>query len=112
MYIAMKPVDSPPSLWQYFVECDDALHRIYNLHLINPKDNHIAQYMGSQWFMISYDFAKYVASMEEGTLVKEYREYAEHYIIADEGFFSTILRNTKFCRMHHNQNFLHLHFDR
>ena len=112
MYIAMKPTDSAPSLWYYFVECDDALHTIYRLHLVTPQQNGIAQYMGSQWMMISYEFAEYLVKAEEGTLVREYMEYAEHYIIADEGFFTTVLMNTRFCAKHHNANFLHLHYDR
>lgn len=112
MYVAMRPLNSAPPLWYYFVECDDALQRIYRLHLVNPNQNGISQYMGSQWMIISHEFAEYLAKAEEGSLVKEYMDYAEHYIIADEGFFNSILRNSRFCTKHENRNFLHLHFDR
>jgi hypothetical protein len=112
MFIAMKPVEPNPAAWQYFVECDDAVHRIYRLHPLTMAKNGIQQYMGSQWFIISNEFAEYLAKAEEGSLVQQYIEYSKHVIIADEAFFSTILRNSKFCTMHHNSNFLHLQFDR
>lgn len=111
-YIAMKPTEPHPSTWQYFVECDDAVHRIYRLHPLSLKHNGIRQYMGSQWFISSYEFAKYLATAEKGSLVQQYIDYAKHVIVADEGFFSTVLRHSRFCQKHHNGNFLHLHFDR
>ena len=111
-YIAMKPLDPHPATWQYFVECDDAVHRIYRLHPLSKRYNNIQQYMGSQWFIASFEFTKYLAMKPKRSFVREYMHYAKHIIIADEGFFSTVLRHSKFCMKHHNHNFLHLHFDR
>lgn len=31
-------------------------------------------------------------------------------VVADEHFFGTVLRNTKYCQTHHNDNFLFLEF--
>jgi hypothetical protein len=44
--------------------------------------------------------------------VFEFLPYIEHVTIADESFFGTVLMNTPFCQKHHNDNFLHLQFDR
>jgi len=111
--IAMKPIEPHPAAWQYFVECDDVVHRIYRLHpLSNKAGNGIDLYMGSQWFIISNEFALYLANAKRGSMVQQFIEYAKHIIIADEGFFSTVLRHSRFCTKHHNANFLHLHFDR
>ena len=49
---------------------------------------------------------------EGNSFVRLYKQYAEHTVVADELFFGTILRNTKFCLKHHNDNFLFLQFDR
>lgn len=111
--IAMKPIEPHPATWQYFVECDDAVHRIYRLHPLSHKaGNGVDLYMGSQWFIISNEFAYYLAKPEKGSMVQQFIEYAKHIIIADEGFFSTVLRHSRFCTKHHNSNFLHLQFDR
>ena len=69
-------------------------------------------HVGSQWFIISREFAEYLAKTSVGSLVHQYLQYAEHVVVADENFFGTIIRNTEFCAKHHNDNFLHLHFDR
>lgn len=111
--VAMKPIKPHPAGWHYYVECDDAVHRIYRLHPLSHKDgNGIDLYMGSQWFIISNEFAYYLANAETGSMVQQYIQYAKHFIVADEGFFSTVLRHSRFCTKHHNRNFLHLQFDR
>mmetsp|Transcript_351 Transcript_351/g.369 ORF Transcript_351/g.369 Transcript_351/m.369 type:complete len:894 (-) Transcript_351:102-2783(-) len=110
--VVMKPISPNPASWHYFVECDDAVHRIYRLQPLSKDTNHgIDQYMSSQWFVISHEFAKYLAFAEQGTLVQQYIEYAKHVVVADEGFFGTVLRNSEFCTKHENTNFLHLQFD-
>lgn len=45
------------------------------------------------------------------SFVYEYMQYAEHVVVADEIFFGTVLRNTRFCTKHHNDNLLYLQFD-
>ena len=47
-----------------------------------------------------------------GLLVRKFTEYAKYVVVADEIFFGTVLRNTKYCHYHHNDNFLHVQFDR
>ena len=65
----------------------------------------------SQWFIISREFASYLANPEPGSFLEQYLDYAQHIVVADEGFFGTVLRNTRFCHKHHNWHFLHLQFD-
>ncbi len=110
--IIMKPTNAVPGAWHYFVECDDALHRIYRLRPLKADDGGIDLYTSSQWFVISREFAEYLADPKPGTLVYEFLEYIQHVVVADETFFGTVLRNTEFCTKHHNWNFLHLQFDR
>jgi len=107
----MDPNNPAAEAWHYFVECDDAVHRIYRLS--SPKGEDVHLYTHSQWFIASYEFAKYLATKpDEDTFYAQYLDYAEHVVVADEHFFGMVLRHTEFCHMHHNRNYLHLHFDR
>ena len=106
--IAMKPITPHPSGWHYFVECDDAVHRIYRLKPFNRRENGVDQHMGSQWFIMSHEFAKYLAVARDRSMVQQYIEYAKHIMVPDEGFFTTVLRHSEFCSKHHNNNLLYL----
>jgi len=108
----MKPSRPPPNSWSYFVECDDKLHRIHRLPPLNNITAGAELYTSSQWFILSREFARYLAEAKPGTFVHQFLDYIEHVVVADEAFFGTVLRNTQFCTKHHNQNFLHLQFDR
>jgi hypothetical protein len=110
--VIMKPLEPHLSAFNYYVECDDALHRIYRLPPLSASTHGVNLYTSSQWFIISRDFAWYLAKAEPGTFVYDYIQYAEHTVVADETFFGTVLRNSEFCTKHHNDNFLHLQFDR
>eukprot|EP00536_Pseudo-nitzschia_multiseries_P007627 jgi/Psemu1/296635/fgenesh1_pm.181_\ len=114
MHIILKPARPAESIWNYFVECDDRLHRIHRLPIITKEQNNADFYTSSQWFIISKEFAHYLANPqdEKGTFLRQYLDYIEHAVVADENFFGTVLRNTHFCNKHHNWNFLHLIFDR
>lgn len=112
MHVIMKPTRPAPHVWHYFVECDDALHRIYRLTSLQNATAGVELFTSSQWFIISREFAEYMALAEPGTLVHAFLEYVEHVVVADETFFGTVLRNTHYCTKHHNRNFLHLQFDR
>jgi len=110
--IVLRPTNPNPRAWHYFVECDDALHRIYNLPVLTEKKNSFEVYTSSQWFISSRDFAEYMAKAESNSLVAQFMEYAEHVVVADEQFFGSLLLNSKFCDTLHNSNFLHVQFDR
>lgn len=113
LHIILRPQNPTPSVWNYFVECDDAVHRIYRLPILNyERGNGVDIYTSSQWFIISRDFAWYLADPPKESFVDYYLEYIEHVVVADESFFGTVLRNTHFCATLHNDNFLHLQFDR
>lgn len=112
LHIILRPNNPSPSVWNYFVECDDALHRIYRIPpLMFERGNGIDIYTSSQWFIISRDFAWYLASPPKESFVEYYLKYIEHVVVADEAFFGTVIRNTHFCSTLHNDNFLHLQFD-
>lgn len=113
MDVVFKPVSPGNHDWHYFIECDDAVHRIYRLPALRENIfGGIDMYTASQWFIISREFAKYLAMSPSRSLVKNFSEYAKHVVVADETFFGTVLRQTRFCYHHHNDNFLHVQFDR
>lgn len=113
LHIILRPNNPTPSVWNYFVECDDALHRIYRIPALNFDRGHgVDIYTSSQWFIISREFAWYLASPPTGSFVEKYMGYIRHVVVADEAFFGTVVRNTHFCATLHNDNFLHLQFDR
>ena len=112
LHVIMQPIHPNQYVWQYFVECDDSIHRIYQLPHLRHATHNMNLYTSSQWFIISRQFAYYLAVAEPGSVVDQYLRYVEHVVVADETFFGTVLRHTKFCHAHHNQNFLHLQFDR
>lgn len=109
-YVIMKPL--VPSIWYYFVECDDTLHRIAPLHALHNETNNAYLFTTSQWFIASYDFARYLVEQPDESFVQQFMDYIQHVVVADETFFGTVLRNTHFCQTHHNSNWLHLQFDR
>jgi hypothetical protein len=108
----MKPLNPDPHAFNYYLECDDAVHRIYRLPPLTEKTHGAELYTSSQWFIISREFAEYMARAERGTFVHDYMQYAQHAVVADETFFGTVLRNSEFCTKHHNKNYMHLQFDR
>jgi hypothetical protein len=110
--VIMKPTRPGQHVWHYFVECDDSLHRIYRLNPLQNATAGVEIFTSSQWFIISREFAQYIAQAEPGSFVSDFLEYTKHVVVADETFFGTVLRNTAFCTKHHNRNFLHLQFDR
>lgn len=112
VHVVFKPTRPAPSAWNYFVECDDALQRIYRLTPLAEDNYGIDVYTSSQWFIISREFAEYIAAAKPGTLVRDFLDYVTHAVVADESFFGTVLRHSSFCTKHHNDNFLHLQFDR
>ena len=111
MHVILKPARPHPSIWNYYVECDDRLHRIYRLTPLTPETHNASVYTTSQWFIISREFVRYFANPDPGSFVSQYLQYVEHVVVADESFFGTVLRHTPFCNKHHNWNFLHLQFD-
>lgn len=110
MHIIKTPTNPHEDSWHYFVECDDAVHRIYRLPPIRWSNSGVDLMTSSQWFILSREFAKYLAESAPGTLVHDFLEYAEHMVVADEQFFGTVLRHTEFCHKHQNSNFLFLEF--
>jgi Core-2/I-Branching enzyme len=111
LYVVLKPSRPKQASWHYFVECDDAVHRIYRLPpLLNATAN-VELYTSSQWFTLSREFAYYLAFPPPQSFVQEFMEYAQHVVVADETFFGTVLLHSPYCDKHHNWNGVHLQFD-
>ena len=108
--VIMKP--HRPPMWNYFVECDDHLHRIHHLPVPSNATAGFELFQSSQWFITGRNFAQYMAEAQPGTFIHGFLEYAEHTVVADESFFATVLRNTPFCTKHVNRNYLYLEFDK
>ena len=119
-----------PRTWHHFIECDNAMRRVWRL--AHPKG--ITMYAGSQWFVMSRAFAKYVApaalagwsdamvkarpgaaqalaSAAASSFPARYAKYGKHTMVADENFFSTVFKNSHFCHTHENFNFVNVQFD-
>jgi hypothetical protein len=98
--LVFKPTNPGEGSWHYFVECDDAVHRIYRLTPLVSTDfetenTGVDLYTSSQWFISSRDYAHYLAEARPGTFVHKYLQYMEHVVVADEHFFGTVLRHGK-----------------
>lgn len=78
MYLILQPSRPNNYGWHYFVECDDALHRIYQLHPLRRETEGIDMFTSSQWFIISHEFATYLALAEHGSFVSQFMRYCEH----------------------------------
>jgi hypothetical protein len=111
VHIVLKPSRPKQASWHYFVECDDALHRIYRLPPLQNSTAGAELYTSSQWFTLSREFAHYLAYPQPNTFVYEFLEYAQHVVVADETFFGTVLLHSPYCDKHHNWNYVHLQFD-
>lgn len=137
MEIRPSPNTPAAHTWHYYVECDEKVHRIYRL----SRPPNIDMYVGSQWFIISREFAKFLVmepdesnqitiknmqwkdkqkhknksakprTVPDGQIVQKYAEYGQHVVVSDENFFATVMKNSRFCHKHTNQNFLHVQFD-
>lgn len=112
LHVVLQPTRPAKKVWNYFVECDDAVHRIYQLPSLQEYTAGVDMFTSSQWFIISHEFAKYLSDPPPGSFVENFLIYIQHVVVADETFFGTVLRNTEFCHKHHNRNWLHLQFDR
>lgn len=100
LHIILKPNRPHHAIWNYFVECDDRLHRIHRLPPMTKETHGADFYTSSQWFMISKEFASFLANpelAEEDSFLRQYWDYIQHVVVADESFFGTVLRNTQFC---------------
>ena len=106
-FLELRPKPNAPQsrAWHAFVECDNRMRRIWR-HL--PPRN-IDMYMGSQWMVITPEFANYLLSDRQ--FAAQYRAYGRYTMVADENFFVTVVKNSPFCNKHHNRNFLHVQFD-
>ena len=109
-WVLNKPTTPHEESWHYFVECDDAVHRIFRMTPKRWENSGVDIMTSSQWFSASRDFVRYLAEAKPRSLVHDFLQYIEHVVVADEQFFGTILRHTEFCHKHQNTNLLFLEF--
>jgi hypothetical protein len=91
MDIIPEPVRPPSELWHHFVECDDALHRIGRMAVLRGMN----MFLGSQWFAIPKHLVQWYL---EDPLPYDYTFYAQHIIVADENYFTTLYKNSPYCQ--------------
>ena len=94
-----------PEMWQMYVECDDALHRIARMPLLRGMNMHI----GSQWFALPKHVVDWYL---HNPLPIEYIQYAKYITVADENYFSTLFKNSPYCQSHDSKNLLFVLFDK
>jgi hypothetical protein len=80
----------PPEMWHYYLECDDAVHRIGRL---TPARG-IQMFTGAQWWIMPQHVCKWFL---EDQLPVNFTRYAEHVVVADENYFSTMFKNSPYC---------------
>ena len=87
--IRPQPNDPMPRAWHQFVECDGKMRRI--TRLLPPRK--IKMYMGSQWMVVTRDFAAYATGRESPrqrrSFASQYAPYGKYTMVADENFFTT-----------------------
>ena len=76
-WVLENPTSPHEEAWHYFVECDDAVHRIYRMPPKRWENSGIDIMTSSQWFIASRDFVRYLAEAKPGTFVYEYSQYIE-----------------------------------
>ena len=88
--IRPQPNDPMPRAWHQFVECDGKMRRI--TRLLPPRK--IKMYMGSQWMVVTRDFAAYATGRESPrqrrSFASQYAPYGKYTMVADENFFTTV----------------------
>ncbi len=83
----------------------DTLHRIHNYVYENDNEvvcdpiierkfiPNITPYIGNQWVILSREFCEFVTHSPE---IKKFKDFYRNTLIADEGFFQTVMMNTSF----------------
>lgn len=72
----------------YFVEIDDGFSGVPYERAFMPE---VIPYIGGQWKMLSRKTCMFICKNSQ---VKKFKEYYRNTLIADEGFFQTVLMNT------------------
>ncbi|MDD3267269.1 MAG: beta-1,6-N-acetylglucosaminyltransferase [Burkholderiales bacterium] len=55
--------------------------------------NDVIPYIGNQWMILSRKFCEFITYSPE---VERFKQFYEHTLIADEGFFQTVIMNTTY----------------
>ncbi len=83
----------------------DTLHRIHHYVYENANEvvsepiierkfiPNITPYIGNQWMILSREFCEFVTHSPE---IKKFKDFYRNTLIADEGFFQTVMMNTSF----------------
>lgn len=76
---------------EYYTESDDEV--INEPALKRPFLKDATPYIGNQWMILSRKFCEFVSRSPE---VDRFKEFYRHTLIADEGFFQTVIMNTSY----------------
>jgi len=103
--VVTEPQYPQADMWNHMVECDDAIHRIARMSL--PKGFHI--HVASQWWTIPRHVVEWFIS---DPLPLGFIDYAQHYIVADENYFATMILNSPYCHDLVKKNHVMVMFDK
>ncbi|CAM9930830.1 unnamed protein product, partial [Ectocarpus fasciculatus] len=103
MDIRADPNVPAPELWHHYVECDNRGHRI--TRMATPRGMHL--FMGSQWFILPRHAVQWLLT---DSLPREFIEYAKHIMVADEHYFTTLIKNSPYCADQVGKNLNYLVF--
>lgn len=83
-----------------FVECENRMWRIGDRVLPDG----IQIYGGSDWIVLSRSFVEYLVKPEDDVMLAGMINYWQYSLMPGESFFHSVLRNSKFCGTHVDDN--------
>ena len=87
---AKQRPDTLSRVENYFIE----LHsRVLRTPFKRPYLRDATPYIGDQWMILSRNYCEFVCSSGE---VEKFKRFYRHTLIADEGFFQTVIMNTSY----------------
>ena len=137
--IRPKPNEPQSRAWHQYVECDNQMRRIFRLapakginmymgsqwmivtrdfvryvvgdahralerrRSVDDVDNYLLE--------LAHHTSDFKAEKQFQSFSHQYERYAQFVMVSDENFFVTVMKNSPFCKKHHNDNFLHVQFD-
>lgn len=87
---AKERPDTLSRVENYFIELRN---RVLRTPFKRPYLRDVTPYIGDQWMILSRNCCEFVCSSGE---VEKFKSFYRHTLIADEGFFQTILMNTNY----------------
>ena len=109
IYMSVTPFPSRPTspeMWNHYIECDNAVHRVGRL----PLPRGIDLFQGSQWFFLPRHVVYWIMT---DSFPRDFVQYARRVVVSDETYFGTVLKNSPYCGdIEDRKNHVFVLFDR